>query len=445
MKTIIKKVFALTLTLTLVLASSIVDAQVTFTGEIRPRFEYRHGFGTPADSLQKSGQFLQQRTRLNFGYKSEKVIVGITAQDVRVWGSQSQLNTFDVNTNGMHEAWAQYNFTKKVAMKMGRQEISYDDQRIMGAVDWTQQARSHDALVLKFTDSTFAAHLGFAYNQDNISSIATPSTLGTYKEMQYLWLNKQIKSLNMSLLVLNVGKQSPASVNSTRYVTTAGTRIEYKTKPFFAGLNFYYQTGDEMGAASSKKVPRKVNAMNIAFDAAYNVNEKITFGLGYEYLSGQSQTDTTLAYKDVNHAFNPVFGTNHKFNGYMDYYYVGNHLNNVGLQDIIVRFKYKAEKWNMGLDFHHFITAADVLDTKELIKTGNYSAKSANLGNEIDLTFSYKLKGGVNLTAGYSHYLTSETLAFVKGVKDYKGAGRTDQTSNWAYVMISFKPDFLNK
>ncbi len=443
MKTIIKKSVALAI----ILSSnySISNAQTTLTGEIRPRFEYRHGFGTPIDTLQKSAQFVQQRTRLNFGYKSEKVSVGIVVQDIRVWGNQAQLNTYDVNTYGIHEGWAEYNFNKKISMKLGRQELNYDDQRILGAVDWAQQARSHDAFLLKFTDTTFAAHFGVAYNQDNISSVATASTLGTYKEMQYLWLNKQIKSLNISLLALNVGKQSPVSVNSTRYITTAGTRIEYKTKPLFAGLNFYYQMGDEMGAYSSKNAPRKVNAMNVAFDAAYTLKEKFTFGLGYEYLSGQSQTDTTTAYKDVNHAFNPVFGTNHKFNGYMDYYYVGNHLNNVGLQDVIIRFKYKAEKWNVGLDFHHFLTAADVLDTKELSKTGNYTAKDASLGNEIDLTFNYKLKGGVNLTAGYSHYLTSETLGFVKGIKDYKGDGRTDQTNNWAYVMISFKPVFLSK
>ncbi|MBL7889795.1 MAG: alginate export family protein [Bacteroidia bacterium] len=442
MKTIFKK--GAVLTAILAVAVSVSDAQTSLTGEIRPRFEYRHGFGSPADSLQKSAQFMQQRTRLNFGYKSEKIKAGIVVQDIRVWGSQAQLNSYDVNTYGIHEAWGEYNFTKKISMKLGRQEISYDDQRIMGAVDWAQQGRSHDALLLKFTDSTFAAHFGVAYNQDNVSSIATASALGTYKEMQYLWLNKQIKKLNISLLALNVGKQSTVNVNSTRYITTAGTRIEYKANPLFLGLNFYYQMGDEMGAYSSKKAPRKVSALNAAFDAGYTIKEKFTIGLGYEYLSGQSQTDTTIAYNDVNHAFNPVFGTNHKFNGYMDYYYVGNHINTVGLQDIIFRLKYKAEKWNLALDFHQFMTAADVYDAKESAKTSSIVAKDNNLGSEIDLTFGYKLKEGVLITAGYSHYLTSETLAYIKGVKDYKGDGRTDQMSNWAYVMISFKPNFIN-
>ncbi len=33
-------------------------------------------------------------------------------------------------------------------------------------------------------------------------------------------------------------------------------------------------------------------------------------------------------------AFTPLYGTNHKFNGWMDYFYVGNHGSSIGLQDI---------------------------------------------------------------------------------------------------------------
>ena len=209
-------------------------AQVSLTGEIRPRFEYRHGFSSPMDTLQKSAQFVQQRTRLNFGYKSEKVKVGITLQDVRIWGSQSQLNVYDVNTYGLHEGWAEYNFNKKISMKLGRQELSYDDERILGAVGWAQQARSHDAFLFKYTDSTFTLHAGIAYNQDKMTSVATSYTTNpSYKEMQYLWLHKEINAFNISLLALNVGQQSAVSTNSTRYVTTAGTRIVYKKNSLF--------------------------------------------------------------------------------------------------------------------------------------------------------------------------------------------------------------------
>lgn len=431
-------------TLSLITATIAItlNAQTTLTGELRPRFEYRHGFKSPADTLQKAAMFVSQRTRLNFGCKTENFKVGIVLQDVRIWGSQSQLNSNDVNTYGLNQGWAEYFVSKKISIKIGRQEIVYDDERIFGGVAWAQQGRSHDAFLLKFSDSTFAWHAGFAYNQNAESFAGTPYTIAnSYKEMQYLWFNKQIKRLNISLLALNVGQQSPSSTNSTRYVTTIGTHAEYKIMPFYTGLNFYYQIGDDNTGIGGEI--RKVNAINAAIDIAYTLKEKLTIGLGYEYLSGQSQTDTGKAYKDVNHAFNPFFGTNHKFNGYMDYYYVGNHLNTVGLRDIIFRLKYKTEKWNIALDAHEFMAVADVLDSKRLAKTGNYTGMSSILGTEIDMTFGYTLSGGVIVTAGYSHFFATETLGIIKGVKDWKGDGRNDQVNNWAYIMITFKPNFL--
>lgn len=442
METILKK--AAVLTSIVALTTTISNAQMTLTGELRPRFEYLHGYGSPADSLQKSARFISQRTRLNFGYKADKFKTNIILQDVRVWGGQSQLNTGDGGgTFGLHEAWAEYSFNSKISMKMGRQELSYDDERILGGGNWNQQGRSHDAFVLKYTDSSFVIHAGAAYNQNATSAAAIAYTVPkSYKEMQYLWLNKQVKSINISLLAMNVGQQSPIAINSTRYITTAGTRVEYKKSPLFAGLNFYYQAGNDI-TLNSKGKPKEVAALLGGFDIAYTLKEKFTMGLGYEFQSGQSQTDTNRVYKDINHSFNPVFGTNHKFNGFMDYYYVGNHINNVGLQDISIKLKYKMEKWNLALDFHQFMTAADVLDSKELIKTGHYKAMNSSLGSEIDLTFNYNLPGGVGITAGYSHYLPTPTLGIIKNVKDWKGDGRIDQTSNWAYVMITFKPNFL--
>ncbi len=439
-----KKIFKITQLFVLVAGTSTsAFAQMTLSGEIRPRFEYRHGYSAPADTLQKSAQFIQQRTRLNFGYAAEKYKVGVTLQDVRVWGNQSQMNTYDVNTFGLHEGWAEYFFNKKISMRLGRQEISYDDQRMMGAVDWKQEGRAHDAFIMKFTDSTFSAHMGFAYNQNGVALSSTNySIANSYKQMQYLWLNKHINAFNISVLALNVGQQSPVTSKSSRYLTTIGTRVEYKTNPFFAGLNFYYQAGDDVTLNSTNQ-PKKISALLGGIDVAYTIKEKFTIGLGYEYISGQSQTDTATAYKNINHSFNPVFGTNHKFNGYMDYYYAGNQFSNVGLQDIILRLKYKAEKWNCAFDIHQFLTAAEVLDTKNLVKTGKYAAMTSNLGTELDLTFSYMLTGAVGITAGYSHYLTSETLGIVKNVKTWNGDGRTDQTSNWCYIMISFKPVFF--
>ena len=128
--------------------------QFTLDGELRPRFEYRHGYKNVADSSQNSAAFVEQRTRLNFGYKAEGYIFKLTLQDVHIWGSQPQLvNTYSkTNTDGsllsIHEAWGEALLNDYWSFKFGRQEIALDDHRIFGNVGWASQARSHDAEIL---------------------------------------------------------------------------------------------------------------------------------------------------------------------------------------------------------------------------------------------------------------------------------------------------------
>jgi hypothetical protein len=49
-----------------------------------------------------------------------------------------------------------------------------------------------------------------------------------------------------------------------------------------------------------------------------------------------------------------------------------------------------------------------------------------------------KINDAVNLKLGYSHMLGSDTMLALKG-------GSTDETSNWAWIMIDFHPSVLIK
>lgn len=417
-----------------------ISQKITVTGEIRPRVELRHGYQSPLDSAQKGSAFTTQRSRLNFNYGSDKLKAGLSIQDVRTWGSSSQqVSSYADAPTFLHQAWGQYSFTTRFSIKAGRQEITYDDERMFGGVNWSQQGRVHDALLVMFEDtaSKFSAHAGFAYNQNGASNTATSYTVASsYKEMQYLWLHKKFGSLGASLLILNLGAQSPASVTSTRYAQTAGTHLSYNRNKINSHLKFYYQTGID----ASKK---DLQAMMGGFDFHYNITSKFTAGLGIEYLSGQSQTDTAKSYTDVNHVFTPYFGTNHKFNGYMDYYFAGSAHGNVGLTDLHLKLRYKVEKWWVALNVHQFMAAADVLDQSELATSGKYTAMDANLGNEIDFEFAYHFGPVFTVQYGYSHYLPTETTSHLKNVKDDQGKGYTGETANWSYLMLIFKPVFL--
>ena len=436
--------------------SAVSYGQFTLSGEIRPRTEFRHGYKAIADSNQANAVFTDQRSRLNFEYQEEGYKVKLVLQDVRVWGSTKQLNTSDAFSS-IHEAWGQAFLTDNWSLKFGRQEIIYDDHRIFGNVGWTQQARSHDAVQVKYKKDKMKLDITGAYNQDKAGLTGTSALVGSYKAFQSIWFHNDFgDNLKVSFLFLNNGKQVNDAATGKywdNYTQTIGTHTKYKMGKFSTVFNGYYQMGK-----TNEVLARDVSAYLVGLDLNYKISDKFTTTLGFEMQSGQSQTDTSKAYTDVNRSFTPFYGTNHKFNGFMDYFYVGNWGNSVGLQDIYAKFKYKKDKSFIGLDVHMFSAIGDVLDGYKvasdladaaaagtpLTDVNTLQKMNKNLGTEIDLTIGTQLSKGVTLKAGFSHMLGTKTLAYMKGAIDYKGEGRADDhKSNWAYLMIIFKPTFL--
>ncbi|WP_133067238.1 hypothetical protein [Flagellimonas pacifica] len=60
-------------------------AQVKVDAELRPRFEFRHGFQSLFPDNADPSAFVSQRTRLNAGYKNEYLNFYLSVQDIRVW------------------------------------------------------------------------------------------------------------------------------------------------------------------------------------------------------------------------------------------------------------------------------------------------------------------------------------------------------------------------
>ena len=409
---------------------AVASAQFVLSGDLRPRAEYRHGFKSPATTDMEAAAFISQRSRLNIAYKNEKMKFGLSLQDVRVWGDVPQLNLSD-NSFSMHEAWGEYFFTPVFSIKAGRMELIYDDSRMLGNVDWAQQGRSHDIGLLKYEKNTWKVHAGMAYNQDKEQFSNRIYTItGNYKTMQLLWINHNKGNLNLSALFLNNGKQDmtlegEAEISyATRYSQTIGATGTYKLNPVQLNASIYKQMGTETGN-------KDMDALMFAINAKWSITENLSFTPGFEYLSGTSQKDAMdPTYNEIN-SFNPFYGTNHKFNGHMDYYYVGNHINNVGLQNIFLKLNYGKNKLSMGADLHLFSAAADILNPTDLTQT-----MDSNLGQELDLYIGYKLAAGVMLNVGYSQYFTTESTIALKG-------GDKDETSNWAWASITFKPELF--
>lgn len=397
------------------------QAQFTLSGEIRPRAEYRHGFASLADKDQDPAFFVEQRSRLNALFEKDKYIVKLVLQDVRVWGSQSQLINNGGSLTAIHEAWGQLSLTDDLDLKVGRQEIILDDSRIFGNVAWAQQARSHDAVLLEATKKGFIVKLAAAYNQDGVQSTTNfYSVPRSYKAMQFLWAKTKIGDTNASFLFLNNGLQSGTPADGTTYFSqTIGTNLSYPMDPLTPGGTIYHQTGKDGGG-------NKINALQYQLNLKYKANNKTDFTIAFESLSGNDET----SFSTKNKAFNPFYGTNHKFNGLMDYFFVGNHIGSVGLNDFFVQAVTKGKKWQTQAAIHYFRSHGELFDP------ATSGAADKYLGTEIDLVFSHQSSEDVNIKIGYSQMFGSSSMELLEG-------GDSAAFNNWGWVMLTIKPTFF--
>ena len=482
------------------------NAQFSLTGQLRTRTELRDGYATLNTTGSQAAFFTSQRTRLTFGYKWDKLTFNVSAQDVRVWGQDaSSINNADGSKLMIHEAWAEIvllnakdttiktKWLDNVSLKIGRQEIVYDDSRLIGNLDWLQQARRHDAILLKTIHKGWQYDLGFAFNQNTENSsgsaylpgnipqyvynsngtlVVTPAgilplTVGgvltgvsskagapvltnnvstngmnqEYKYFQYVYVSRKVKQIKFAGLFFkdDFGKYRLDSVGS------AGTGYVYGRRYDVRGTNSRYTYGLMVNGTSGNvhglkkdwqvgayfqngkdKDGKTISAQH--YTASFILQKgKFSFGPGYDYLSGDEATTPSTE----THRFDPLYGTPHKFWGYMDYFYAGSGSAIGGLQNFYFKTKYTAKDLFVTFDVHQFSLAKDMFSSGMAVKK--------NLGWEFDLTGNYTLNKFTTIEAGYCFMSATSSMEVAKA----KPVGSTNLTPQWGYIMIIIRPDFF--
>lgn len=392
-----------------VLISQFTQAQFSLSGEFRPRTELSRGYKTLAVEDQKVSTITAQRTRLNFGFDTDWIKTKLVLQDVRRWGNQTQLVQNEDYAVSIHEAFAEVFFTPEFSLKAGRQELVYDDHRIFGNVGWAHQARSHDVAIFKY-EKAFKIHFAIAHHENGNLTNNIYDGPDDYKDLQFLWLNYNWEKSTLSFLLLNNGVPVMENdIENTKFSQTIGGRYTLALKPVSFASNLYYQAGKHVSG-------KNISAINFLIEASI----KAGFTVGFEHLSGMAYDETEKI-----KSFTPFYGTNHKFNGYMDYFYVGNHIGNVGLNDVYLKYKYSKNKFTYNAHLHYFGAAAEMA-----ANTDKY------LGTELDLSVSWAVKPMANISVGYSTLFAGESMEILK-------EGDSSVGQHWAYVMLSVTPSFI--
>ncbi|MCL6265440.1 alginate export family protein [Flagellimonas myxillae] len=404
---------------------SMVDlnAQFVVDADLRSRFEYRHGFNNLFPNDADPAAFVAQRSRLNIGYNNEMFKIFISVQDVSTWGDTRQILPIDGNDSfSLFQAWGQVYLNEHWSLKAGRQVLSYDDQRIFGGLDWAMQGRFHDAALIKYSKNGFSTDLGFAFSQEGQSNEGTVYNIQgffTYKAMQYAHFNKSWENNSVSFLLLNTGFQKFTGPNSdipdgVYYRHTAGSYFKFPWNNINLAGSAYYQFGKANATTD-------LSAYQASLEAGYKPN-KTLYAIGIEVLSGTNQDG-----ESKNKSFFPLYGTNHKFNGFMDYFYVGNHANNIGLNDLYAKMVCSTgEKSTLLVKAHYFAANANLTNNSDKY-----------LGTELDLVYTQNVGKGIKFNLGYSHMFAAESMSFIKGGRPH------DNTNNWAWAQLIINPRLL--
>ena len=389
--------------------------------QIRPRAEYRNGAISPhADGADAAG-FINSRSRISMDFKREKLAIGVSAQHVGVWGQDPQ-----IDKNGrfmLNEAWVNLNSGTGLFLKLGRQSLVYDDDRILGSLDWNASGRFHDALKLGYENARNKLHLILAFNQnDEKVTGGTYYAPGAqpYKTMQTLWYQYVAnKSFNVSFLLMNLGLEGGNATDQkteVRNLQTLGTNLAWQQGALQLYGTLYVQAGK---TAANKDVAAWMTALS----ASYSFTPAWKITLASDYLSGSDGKNP-----DKYKAFNPLYGTHHKFYGTMDYFYASSFAGglNPGLWDNQIGVSFKASpKVTLMLNYHNFQTAADVVvaDVKQ----------DRGLGSEIDLQITWNVVKDVTFMGGYSRMFGTDAMKAVKG-------GDPSKRQDWIWASLNVNP-----
>jgi hypothetical protein len=325
-------------------------------------------------------------------------------QDSRAWGdAQNTLTDASADQLDLNEGYVTLGSSPGFKAKLGRQQVKIADERLVGAVDWTNTGRSLDGARLsgqagQFNWSTFWMNIR---ERDSLLAVGLDPQLNQGVNDDG-WLIGGFGSTSLGDLVAELTfLVDRYAVTEESYTTNL--RLHGNSSGFLYDGAGAWQTGPDRSAwFASGKLGYGWNRNSIAAQL--------------DYLSGDSDPDDSET-----RAFNTLYATNHKFYGYMDYFLaLPAQLDQAGLVDAVLRGAWgAAPNTTVRLDLHRFWTAEERLGQTEL-------------GTELDLIGAWNILPQANLTGGIGLFMAEELItqllpAFAEG----------DDTTWWGFLQLT--------
>jgi hypothetical protein len=422
-----------------------------FGGQFRARYE-RHEYLGQVDFSATGGHTFDDvmllRTLVHAGYSPMPWLSFYAeGRDSRGFWDEPNPNP-DLDTMDLHQAYLRIGNPEifPVSLKVGRQELTYGDERLIGQSDWTNVRRTFDAAKLRYEGEgfwvdAFVSHPVIVWNdhfnrsdrEDWFSGVyASTTKFIPWQESEFYFLSR------------NTGNGSPQFYGAPpdpqgatpRDIYTVG--MHFKSLPGkLRGWDYNVEVAGQFGryketitGATASVAGR--NLVQQAYAAVASVGYswaeapgKPRIGMEYLYSSGDSNPG------DGKHeTFDNLFPTNHRQFGMMDLFSWEN--------DQILRFMGSIQPLGaltLTADYR-LIWLADTHDsfyTNKGARRGGLASTdgtdyginpnfSSYAGSEIDLLATYAIRHDISLQAGVSHFFVGDyvksSLARIGGARD---------------------------
>ncbi len=462
---------------------TLADGQVTIDFQERIRFEMRNNNFDFNDSRnhKTDDAFWHQRFRLGVLTKiCDWAKVYVQGQDSREFDSDRQDEPFVFGSEGddafdLYQGYVDIGNEKKFPLtaRLGRQVLSYGDERLIGGFDWNNLGRTFDAMKFQYTHSesktTIDWFMGnvvtvegydngstdrFAFNESDSHDLFT----GLYASSKVLSFQKteayvlyRNKDRNNPEVRTNGGAVSN-SYDMEQEVWTLGARMASTSTEMLHGFDYELEgafqrgaVGATQGVATLNPTPgdsKDLRAFATHAAAGYSLEEtpwKPRFGVEYNFASGDGDPNDGNSGTFMN-----LYPTNHKFYGYMDVVSWKN------IHNMAYTLSAKpTSKITLKLD-HHFFWLADPNDALyrangvTQVRTVNGAAQSASsyVGHEVDLTGYYQYSKWLSFMVGYSHFFAGDYLQETQNTL-VSSAAATNPTSSGAPTPAGDDADFF--
>lgn len=425
-----------------------LDGALCFDVEERVRFEVRENnfdFDDSTSALTDDNWLLQ---RFRIGLKitfNDWLRVYAQGQDSREWNSDRAdfpgvLGAEGDDAFDLRQAWIEIGNTKQFPLtaKIGRQILSYGDERLIGAFDWNNIGRTFDAVKLRWEEKAWSLD-AFASSvvvpergSFNQSDVFNGNELDRQQIFSGLYfsttaLGPQVTDLYALHLHENDSPRYQQNVFGDTNFFTFGFRVKSKPGAFApepeSGLS---KDGKTVAPAPTKRPVGFDYDAEAAFQTgevrgldltAFAVHAGVGYtfdtawlprlGVAYNYGSG----DGDPADGDIE-TFQNLFPTNHKFYGQIDAFSWQN------MQDLEVSFKMQPHKAvTVRAEYHAFWLAStdDVwyrANGATAVRPLSPASRSAGsyCGSEADLIVTWNVNKHLQVEGGYSHFFAGDYL-----------------------------------